>query len=58
MIKALKTLGVVVGLAVASAIDIAVLIGRLPVAAAACVAVVITVMVSTTKSSGMKTPRN
>jgi hypothetical protein len=49
MKKALTTVGVIAGLAVALAIDICVLSGLLPVGAAASVALVIVIIFATTK---------
>jgi hypothetical protein len=56
MNKVLKTVGLISGLAVALGIDIAVLIGLLPISSAVFVGVVITVIVSATKPSGLKAP--
>jgi hypothetical protein len=55
MKKALRTVGVIAGLAVALAIDISVLLGLLPVGAAAGVALVIVIIFATTKPNP-KTP--
>ena len=48
MKKALMTVGLIAGVAVASAIDISVLLGLLPVGAAACVSLAIVIIFTAT----------
>jgi|WetSurMetagenome_2_1015567.scaffolds.fasta_scaffold1559467_2 hypothetical protein len=55
MKKALMTVGVIAGLVVALAIDISVLLGLLPVGAAACVALVFVLIFTATNPSNPKT---
>jgi hypothetical protein len=54
MKKALMIAGVAIGLAVALTVDICVLIGRLPVTAAACISIAAAIIVTATKSSDSK----
>ena len=56
MKKALMTVGVIAGLAVALAIDISVLLGLLPVGAAGCVSLVFVLVFTATNPSNPKTP--
>jgi hypothetical protein len=56
MLKALKIIGLIIGLAVALGIDIAVLIGFLPISSAVFVAATMTVIIATTKPSDLKAP--
>jgi hypothetical protein len=56
MRNALLTVALTLGLAVALTIDVCVLIGTLPISAAACVSVVAAIIVTSTKPTHPKAP--
>jgi hypothetical protein len=54
MRKTLMIVGVAIGLAVALSVDICVLLGALPISAAACISIAAAIIVTATKSSNPK----